>query len=182
MQTQDRVHAIFALLVATLPGCDASAGDDGGASGSGTIAGAYAGRSFDSVGASYRIGRPDDPERTVVIYVFDVEVACDEISAPGWDARIGDGVQSLELKLVGTTPAQFAVSTAPTPAQGQAAVNYTATSTTQTPAEVGASGGTVSLEGVADGTARGSFALIFGGHDMLTGSFDAARCAGGTEP
>jgi hypothetical protein len=152
------------------------------AHGSGTIAGSFDGLAFDSIGAAYRIGAPDDPERTIVIEMFDAVVECADITAPGWDTQF-DAVQALEIKLVGTAPDTFPVSGAASPGQGEADVAYTLTATTGTPSETSASDGSVSLDAVADqGAAQGSFDLTFPSGDTLTGTFDAAWCAEGREP
>lgn len=149
--------------------------------GDGSIAGTVGGNDFEFVGASLRIGAPDDPERTVVVYVFDAAIACDELSEPGWDERIG-GVQSLEMKLVGTMAGEYTVVSGPSLSSGDASVNYTLTSTSATPAEVSAIGGSVTLTAVADDGAQGEFDLMFENGDSLAGSFDAAPCPGGHEP
>lgn len=69
--------------------------------GDGTITGKLDGRPCDTDDAAYVIGHPQDPAQTAVIYVFDAPVGCDELSRPGWDERVADSVQSLELKLIG---------------------------------------------------------------------------------
>jgi hypothetical protein len=150
--------------------------------GTGTISGAFAGRPFERVGASWRIGAPDDPERTLVVYVFDAEIGCDEITEPAWDERIGDDLQSLEIKLIGTAPGEFAVAAGPTPGAGEASVNYTLTATTGTPAETAAGGGSVTLDVADHDRAKGWFDLAFPDADMLSGTFVATPCPAGREP
>jgi hypothetical protein len=153
-------------------------GDD--QSGSGTVAGALAGRMFDTVAAARYIGAPDS-KNTTVVYVFSEPVACAELCATGWDARIADGTQILELKLFGTQPGTFDVVKTATPAPGEASVNTTFVSGGN-PAEQGASAGSVELTALAAGqSAQGSFTLAFGS-DALTGTFDATYCPGGHEP
>ena len=148
--------------------------------GAGSIAGSVADTNFTLVGASYRIGAPDDPARTLVVYVFDGEVACESLAKPGWDERVGDGVQSLEMKLVGDTVGAYEVVSGPSLASGQASVNYTLTSTS--PMEISAVAGTVTLTAVGDDDASGEFDLMFSDGGALQGQFDAAPCSGGHEP
>jgi hypothetical protein len=105
-----------------------------------------------------------------------------ELCGTGWDARITDKTQSLELKLFGTSPGTFTVVKTPTPGPGEAAVNYTLSSTTGTPAELAATAGQVVLDALdANQSARGSFTLELA-TDTLNGTFDAAYCPGGHEP
>ena len=149
--------------------------------GSGTISGAVNGASFTSVATSYVLGAPDDAATTVV-YLFSKAVACSDLTAPGWDTRIANGTQFVELKMFGTTPATYKVVTTLTPAPGEASVNYTLSATTGTPAEQSGGGGTVTLNDVQPSTsASGSFALVFG-TSHLDGAFESAFCAGGHEP
>jgi len=128
------------------------------------------------------IGAPDSAASTVV-YVFSAPIKCSEISKVGWDTRVADKTQALELKMIGTTaPATFTVVMSPTPAPGQASVNYTLTSQTGTPGEVISSGGTVTLSALkASTSATGSFDLQFGAN-ALKGAFMATYCATGVEP
>jgi len=164
----------------TMAACGGSDGGDVG--GSGSVAGTLDGRSFDSVAAAYLIGSPDDPKRTSVVYVFDAPIACSELSSPGWDESVANATQSLEMKLIGKSPATYPIPADGTPATGESDVNYTVTSTSGTPSEVSALSGSVTLDGVEDGTsASGSFALTFPGGDV-SGSFDAVWCADGHEP
>ena len=167
-----RVAALTSLL---LIGCSDSPTDPG----EGTIAGTAVDLPFDAVAASYRIGAPDDPQRTVVVYLFDAPVDCADLGSPGWDQRV-DGVQSLEIKTIGKTTGDYEVATGPTPGTGQASVNYTLTSPTA-PAEVSALAGTVTLTAIGDDDAEGEFTLSFDG-GTLTGSFRAAPCPEGHEP
>jgi len=152
------------------------------AHGSGTIAGSFADRPFETIAAAYHIGAPDDPEHTVVLELFDADVACSDVDSAGWDTRI-DAVQALEIKLIGTSPGEYAVTGAAVPGSGEADAAYTVTSTTGTPGETSASDGTITLDAVADaGDAQGAFDLTFPAGDTLTGTFDAAWCAEGREP
>ena len=149
--------------------------------GSGTADGAVQGTPYTSVASARFIGSPDSAATTVV-YVFSQPVACQELCGPGWDERIADQTQSLELKMFGTSPGTFTAVRSVTPAPGEASVNYTLTSTTGTPMEVSASSGQVVLDTVnVARSARGSFDLKFGA-DTLQGTFDAAHCPGGHEP
>jgi len=167
-----------ALAIAAMA-CDTSTSVPGG----NTIAGTFDGRPFDKVAATYVIGAPDDPAQTVVLYLFDGAVACADISSVGWDEVVPDQTQSLEIKLIGKTPGDYVVTLGPTLGVGQAAVNYTLTSTSGNPSEVSASGGTVRVDAIAgDGSATGSFDLSFPSGDMLAGTFNAPPCDGGKEP
>ncbi len=146
-----------------------------------SIAGSVGGMTFDTAASAYRIGSSDDPATTVV-YLFSKEVKCAELATPGWDKRINDHTQVLEMKEIGLTQSRYAVTTSPTPGPGEAAVNYTLSSRTGTPVETQASTGSVTLIRVALGTgATGLFDLKFGG-SALTGTFDAAFCLEGHEP
>ena len=114
--------------------------------------------------------------------MFNKAVACADIQAVGWDTRIPNDTQVLEMVMYGTAPATFTVTTSLTPAPGEARVNHTFSRTTGTPAEQFASGGTVTLvQRVAATRAAGTFSLLFGANTM-TGNFDAGFCTGGVEP
>jgi hypothetical protein len=158
-------------------GCPGSGDEQTGA---GTIAGSAAGHAVDSVAAARWIGAPDS-KTTTVVYVFSQPVACGDLCATGWDARVPDGTQILELKLFGTEPGTFKVVKTATPADGEASVNTTFTSG-GTPAETSASGGTADLSALTpEESAQGDFTLAFGS-ESLSGTFDAAYCPGGHEP
>jgi len=146
------------------------------------IDGAVGGRTFTRAAASYRIGEADDPDRTIVVYVFDAEIGCEELSSPGWDARIGDDVQALEMKTIGTEPGEYAVVGGAMLGSGDASVNYTLASTSATPQEISATSGHVTLTAVGDGAAEGEFDLVFPDGSTLAGSFGAAPCEKGHEP
>jgi hypothetical protein len=189
-----KVRAILALALASVAcssaksgGTDTDAGSgsssggvvDGG--GSGTIAGEAVDASFTHAAGSLWIGAPDDP-MTTVVYIFSNPIKCSELAMPGWDQRITDRTQILEMKAFGTTPGMFTVVTTVTPAPGEAVVNYTLSSTAGTPAEQVGSGGTITIVAFSGHTdVTGNFNLQFG-NGMLTGSFDAAYCPGGHEP
>jgi len=147
-----------------------------------TIMGSADGTPFTNATTVLWIGAPDSAASTVV-YVFSAPIKCSEISKVGWDTRVADKTQALELKMIGTTaPATFTVVMSPTPAPGQASVNYTLTSQTGTPGEVISSGGTVTLSALkASTSATGSFDLQFGAN-ALKGAFMATYCATGVEP
>ncbi len=152
-----------------------------GGGGSGTVSGSADGTPFTTVTTSYVIGAPDSASTTVV-FVFSSPVRCADLATPGWDSRIANGTQFLELKVFGSTPATFAVVTTATPAPGEASVNYTLSSTSSTPKETGATRGSVTLSSiVASASAKGTFALEFGSN-KTSGSFDAVYCPGGQEP
>lgn len=152
-----------------------------GAAPDNSISGSVKGHKFDTVAAAYRIGMPDDAS-TVVVYLFDRPIACAELAMVGWDARITDKTQALELKAFGTMPNTYKVVKSMTPAAGEAAVFYTLSSRTGTPTETQASGITLTLTRVVDaGEATGSFDLKFGA-EALTGTFKAPYCPEGHEP
>ena len=164
-------------------GGSADAGTAIGDAGSGgaTIDGSVGGTPFGGASTALWIGAADDPATTVV-YVFSRPVVCGELATPGWDARITNGTQVLEMKMFGVAPGTFQVVTTQTPAPGEAAVNYTLSSTTGTPSERVASGGTVMLASLTAGArAKGAFAVGFA-TSRLDGTFDAPFCAGGHEP
>ena len=167
---------------ATVDGsADAGAATEDAGRGGATIDGSVGGTPFGGASTALWIGAADDPATTVV-YVFSRPVACGELATPGWDARITNGTQVLEMKMFGVAPGTFQVVTTQTPAPGEAAVNYTLSSTTGTPSEQVGSGGTVTLASLTAGTrAKGAFTLGFA-TSRLDGTFDAPFCAGGHEP
>jgi len=168
------------LSASLLLACGAS--DEGPAAGSGSIQGKVAGKTFQSVGASYVIGESDDPDHTVVVYVFDRPIECSQIGSPGWDTTIADASQALEMKLIGTKPATYPVAAGPNAGQGEASVNYTLSSTAHTPSEISSTAGSVKLDSVkSEGPAAGSFDLTFP-DGTLGGSFSAVWCSNGHEP
>lgn len=161
-------------------GTDTNGGADS-ASGGNSISGSVGGTTFDTANMALWLGAPDDPSTTVV-YLFSKPVNCSDLSTPGWDKRITDKTQFLEMKMFGLTPATFTVTTSATPAPGEAVVNYTLSATTGTPKETGGGGGTVTLTTVnATKNVTGSFALKFG-TESLNGTYDAVYCPGGHEP
>jgi hypothetical protein len=167
-----------------MPPDDAATTNDTGpgpTSGTGTVTGSVAGAPFGSVATALWAGAPDDAATTVV-YVFSKPVACGELGSPGWDTRITNGTSVLEMKAFGSAAGDFKVVTTPTPAPGEASVNYTLSSTSGTPKEQGSASGTVTLTALApNASAKGSFMLAFG-TSTLSGSFDAVYCPGGHEP
>jgi hypothetical protein len=170
-----------ALGLLTLAGCGGSGGSQP-ASGSGTISGTAGGKTLDKVASAYLIGQSDDPAHTTTIYVFDTPVACADIGAPGWDTSIAGATGALEMKLIGTVVGKYPVATGATPGQNEASVNFTVSSTTATPAEHGAKGGSVQLDKLDAGKlATGSFDLQFP-DGSLKGTFSAEWCPDGTEP
>ncbi|MCB9679839.1 MAG: hypothetical protein H6733_00080 [Alphaproteobacteria bacterium] len=148
----------------------------------GTITGSFDGLPFDHLGAAWRLGSPDDPTNTLVVVLLDHDVACAELADPGWDARVPDGSQALEIKVIGHAPGTYPLATTRTAGPGESDVNYTLTSTTGTPAETSADTGSVTLTATDAGAAAGSFELVFPTGDALSGTFDAAPCDGGSEP
>ena len=166
---------------------------DGGGTDSGTeaapvvdagpssISGSADGTPFTTAAQALWLGAPDSASTTVV-YVFSKPIACSDLASPGWDTRIPDATQFLEMKMFGTAPASFTVVTTLTPAPGEASVNYTLSSQTGTPNEMGASGGTVTLDTVqAQLTATGTVDVHFA-QNTLTGNYVATYCPGGHEP
>jgi hypothetical protein len=145
------------------------------------IAGIAHGRPFDSVAASWWIGAPDSPG-TVVVYLFSTPVTCAQISGGGWDATLAEGTQSLEMKLIGTQPANYAIVKTATPAPGEASVNQTLTTGGQGD-ELQASSGEVVLTQIKATTmAVGTFHVVLPSGGKLDGSFSAPFCKGGREP
>ena len=165
------------------PGDDAttdSPGGDGAAGGT-TVRGSADGTPFDTAAMALWLGKPDDPATTVV-YVFSKPVKCADLATPGWDTRITDKTQFLEMKTFGLTPRTYTVTKSLTPAPGEASVNYTLSATTGTPKETSSGGGTVTLKTVVATTnVTGSFDLTFGSN-KVSGTYDAAFCPGGSEP
>ena len=154
----------------------------GGSGAPGTISGMAGGKSVDTVVSAYFIGQSDDPAHTTVIYLFDAKVDCAELAAPGWDQKIPNATGALEMKLIGTTPGKYAVAKGVTPAQGQASVNFTLSSTATTPLESSSNGGAVQLDALDPAKlAQGSFELQFA-DGALKGTFAATWCSVGHEP
>ena len=153
--TVQLTHEIAAMIAAlVVSGCSSA---DDGVGGSGSIAGDIDGSVRPTRSpAPHPIGQPDDPDCTLVIYVFDAPIACSEIADTGWDEGVADATQSLEMKLVGNTPASYPIPEDGTPATGEADVNYTLTSTSGTPSEISATSGSVTLDSyTADTSAKG---------------------------
>ncbi len=171
-------------------GTSGSSGDggsgDAGAPGTGTISGGVGGVPFD-VAMTVWAGAPDDPT-TIVVYVFSKKVDCAKLHPAGWadDGRIPAGTQFLEIKMKGTTaPDTFTVlgGAGTNLAPHEASVNYSITSLDGgVSAETISSGGTATLSRVSAGVDTvGTFSVKFGAA-TVAGTFDAAFCAGGTEP
>lgn len=158
-----------------------------GPPGTGTVTGSANGTPFGTVATSLWIGAPDSAATTVV-YVFSDPVDCATLGSPGWDGRIKDRTQVLEMKMFGTSPATYKVVTTATPAPGEASVNHTLSSaldggksdagSVETPSK----SGTVTLSALtATKSASGSFALVFGANN-ISGTYSAVFCPGGVEP
>lgn len=173
---------LLLLFACSGAGSDTAGPADTAASGSGTIAGSFDGRAFDTVAASWRIGEPDDPDQTMVVYVFDQPISCADIADAGWDTRITDQTQAVEIKVVGTTAGDYPLAAGRTPGPGESDVNYTLSSTTGTPGETSADTGDVVIDSADAGAATGSFDLTFPSGDTLVGTFNATACAQGSEP
>jgi hypothetical protein len=145
-----------------------------------SITGSVNGKPFNTVSNALYAGKPDDPASTVV-FMFEAPVQCSEIGAVGWDTRVMNGSQVLELKLMGTAPMVYTVTTSTTPAPGEASVNH-AIAMPGTPPETSSNGGTVTLAALNVMTsAIGSFDLTYP-NGSLQGTFNATYCAGGVEP
>jgi hypothetical protein len=146
------------------------------------IEGTVAGAAFTRAVRAWWIGRADSPSSTVV-YVFDADVGCDALSAPGWDTRIANGTQVLEMKLLGSALQTYPVVGGPLPGPGEASVNHTLSQQRGAPTERVANGGSVTLAAQRAGvSSTGSFDLTFPAGGALRGSFDAAWCPTGHEP
>ena len=166
------------------PSPDAGPAIDAGPPGTGTATGSANGTPFGNVATALWIGAPDSAATTVV-YVFNNPVDCATLGSPGWDGRIKDQTQVLEMKMFGTSPATYKVVTTTTPAPGEASVNHTLSSaldggksdagSVETPSK----SGTVTLSALtATKSASGSFALVFGANN-ISGTYNAVFCAGG---
>jgi hypothetical protein len=148
-----------------------------------TISGSVDGTTpWNRVASTFWIGKPDNPSTTVV-YLFSKPVVCSDLVALGWDTRIPNDTQVLQLKMIGTGPATYRVTTSPTPAPGDAVAIHMFSRQSSASIAQSASGGTATLSAVASGTkVTGSFAVNFGPSNSLNGTYDAAFCAGGMEP
>ena len=143
--------------------------------------GSIDGSPFGAVSGALWAGAPDDPTTTVV-YVFSKPVACSDLQNPGWDTKVPEGTRVLEMKAFGSDLRTYTVVTTPTPAPGEASVNYTLSSQTATPMEESSRAGDVSLAGLTPKTSvQGTFSLTFAS-STLAGTFDAVFCPGGHEP
>ena len=151
--------------------------------GSNTITGMMNGTNFNTVGASYWIGKPDVPATDTVVYMFDRAVACNQMTAAGWDAALPAGTQILEMKMNGKTPATYASGTNPNPTPGKSYSGYTLAAPTST--DIPASAGLVTLTMLGtpgpSGFGVGTFQLTLPG-GSLAGSYDAPYCSTGREP
>jgi hypothetical protein len=164
----------------TGPSAGSSGSGPGGTSGN-SISGSVNGKGFTNVMTALYAGKPDDPASTVV-FLFDAPVGCAVVSATGWDKRVMSGSNVLELKMMGTTPQVYTVTTSATPAPGEASVNHTVAMAVGTPPETSSNGGTVTLAAINPKVSvRGAFTLTYA-NGSLNGTFDATYCAGGVEP
>jgi hypothetical protein len=147
----------------------ASGGDAGNLPGN-AISGSVMGMRFDVAATSYWIERPALGGAPTQLYLSDERLACQAISAPGWDKTLGMTSQVLEIGLSGTTVSTFHIRT-------DADANYLGG-----PYNPSADGGTVTIAEVhASQNVVGSFDIHFGA-DALSGTFDASFCATGVEP
>ncbi len=181
VHTRTALGLAFACVVVAAAGCSSNkAVTPDGKHGTGTAAGTIGTRSFEAVADARWIGAPDDPKQTRVVYVFDKQVSCAVLSAAGWDEKVTDQTQALEMKLIGTEAGAYHLTSRP--GIGEADVSYTVTSTSGTPSEVSATGGTVTVEQfLAEQAADGAFDLTIPG-GTVSGTFHATYCATGREP
>ena len=143
--------------------------------------GSFMGMPFNTAATALWIGMPDS-SATEVVYIFSAPVDCSILGAPGWDAKIPNNTQVLEMKVFGTAPATFTVVKSATPKAGEASVNHSLSKSTPPSVESPGTGGTVTVSTINAGKdILGSFAINFSA-DMLTGTFDATFCPGGVEP
>jgi hypothetical protein len=156
---------------------DGAAGSGGGAGAGGggnlpgnSISGSVMGMSFTSVASSYWIGHPSAGGAPTQVYLSDERLACQALSAPGWDKTLAASTQLLEIGLAGPTPSTFHIGM-------DADANYLGG-----PFNPSADGGTVTTTIVnASQNIVGSFDIKFGAA-ALAGTFDAAFCEAGVEP
>jgi hypothetical protein len=145
-----------------------------------TIAGSVGGVPFPQVAAAFVIESPDS-DATTVIYLLSKPARCLDLSFSGWDRTIARGTSILELKVLGKAAGSFLVVTAPTLSLREGSADWTRTGEPQ-PVEVRSTGGWITLDSLSTrGPATGTFSLELG-RDRLTGTFNAAFCAGGHEP
>jgi hypothetical protein len=145
------------------------------------IAGSAGGAPFTHVAAAFVIENPES-DATTVVYLFSNPVRCLDLSFAGWDRTITNGTLVLELKLLGKAPGSFLAVTGPTLSTREGAAQWMRASADPPPIEVRSTGGWITLDTlVPGGHTTGTFSLHFGA-GPLTGTFDAAFCAGGHEP
>lgn len=162
-------------------GASAAGGSAGGTASGTTIMGSFMGMPFTTAPTALWIGMPDS-NQTEVVYVFSNPVDCATLGAAGWDAKIPNNTQVLEMKEFGTSPAAYTVVKSATPKAGEASVNHTLSKTTPPSAESPGTAGTVTIATINAGkNITGSFDVKFNA-DALTGTFDATFCPGGVEP
>ena len=164
-------------------GGDAPATMPDAPAGANTITGMVGGTPFTSVNAAYWIGKPDRPGTDTVIYVFDRAVLCNQMTLAGWDGALPAGTQILEMKMAGTTLANYPNGAAANPAAGQSYSGYTVAmpNAGDTPANSGFVTLTKLDAPTSTGFASGAFHLIIPG-GSLDGTYAAGYCATGREP
>jgi hypothetical protein len=155
---------------------------------------------FGTIAQAWWMGMPDPGTsgsiETTVIYLLSKSMNCTAMKpGSGWDAKVPTGTQVLELKLA-WKPATAAPSTFPTqytvtdvkglgsapPPPGSAFALWVIGPVTGNVVETPGNSGTVILTGLNAGkNATGSIDITWSGN-KLTGTFDAAFCAGGGEP
>jgi hypothetical protein len=144
------------------------------------IAGRAGGAPFTQIAAAFVIESPDS-DATTVIYLLSKPARCLDLSFSGWDRTIAKGTLILELKVLEKAPGSFLVVTAPTLSLREGSADWMRTDEVR-PVEMRSTGGWITVDSLSPrGPATGTFSLEFGS-DRLTGTFNAAFCAGGHEP
>jgi hypothetical protein len=155
--------------------------DDGGAPGANKIAGSAGGTTFTAVEAAFVIESPES-EATTVIYLLSKPVRCVDLSFSEWDRAIPDGTMVLELKIFGKAPGAFLTVTTTPHSPRESTAEWMRTSPKGAEKVIPSDGGWITIDSLSPhGPATGTFALDFGA-SQLTGTFEAAFCAGGHEP
>lgn len=145
----------------------------------GTISGSIDGVPLDTIASAWYIGASADPEAEAVMFLFSAPTECAAISTEAWDETILDGTKVIEIHTMGLAPAAYVVKDRPD--DGEAGAMFVTSSLTDTPSEMSADGGTITLTTLTPATAAaGTFTLEFGS-DSVTGDFNAGWCPTGVE-
>jgi hypothetical protein len=98
----------------------------------------------------------------------------------GWDERIKNNTQMLEIALTGTTPGTYPISVEPEPPEGEAtlAAKYKTADGLQ---ESVATAGSVTIDSIDGDSVVGSFDVTFP-DGQASGTLSAANCSEGREP